>query len=230
MNKTSVRFYILVLSLFTSLSVRAEGKKPDLTFEKLKTQSYKEFLAKSADTEFPTLVHSTENNVIKLGQKEVLVGIYERKDLSKNDENQEVRQVAVGFVKTGMKGDKEIFVKKDIDGFFDDGGSPVKILAVFSATFDKAKDPMLAILTLWDSSIAGGHSVMSQVGIQYEVHPYELGSTTLDFSNYKGSIANKLSTCDCQLFDDNGKKTGEEKAKFKTVKEVKQYLKTIVGQ
>lgn len=119
--------------------------------------------------------------------------------------------------------------RRPIKGFPDEGGSPVKIIDIFTAVFDKSQGPMLAILTEWDSRSAGGNKVMERSGLFYEVHAFELKNNS--FFEYKSKTVDKFRSCDCLLFTvpDNGepKRTGKEKAFAKTKAEVLKRLQSM---
>jgi ASC-1-like (ASCH) protein len=228
--KIKLQLLILLSAIqFILFAYDSKSFAADEFFTKTKGQGYKAFLSQSTPKDFLKLIHATEKNLLKVGRKEILVGVYEsQKSKKSNDQDSDPRQFTYGFVKVNSTDSKEVFVRKIIDSFFDDGGSPIEILAVFSATFESSKEPMLGILTVWDSSIAGGNSAMESSGKMYEVKVYELTSDQV-FKQYKGKIINQLSTCDCQLYDENHKPIGHEKAKFKTIKEVKDLLNKLIG-
>ena len=119
--------------------------------------------------------------------------------------------------------------RRPIKGFPDEGGSPVKIVDIFTAVFDKSRGPMLAILTEWDSRSAGGNRVMERSGLFYEVYAFELKNGS--FIEYKSKTVDKFRSCDCLLFTvpENGspKRTGKEKAFAKTKADVLKRLQSM---
>ena len=143
------------------------------------------------------------------------------------DGDSEPKFLIIAFIKIGKNFHSEdIFLRKTIDSLYYEGGSPQEVLAIFLVNFEITKKKMLAILTLWDSSFAGGHSVMERSGKFYDANLYEL-TTSLQFHHYKGKISDQLSTCDCQIFDQDHRPTGFEKAKFRTVKEVRELIENL---
>lgn len=184
-------------------------------------QGVKEFLTASAPKDRPQISHFTPKP-LKFSEGEILIGVYEPKsDGETAGDDSQYRQFAYGF----FAKDGSLYRRLPVGGLFDDGGSPREVLAVFTAKFEKGSSPQLAVLTKWDSSRAGGHSVMTNSGIFYEVEGYAFDGS--EFKKLKLPIFDELNSCDCTQFDDNGNEKGHTRAKAKDVAGVKRLLGSL---
>lgn len=178
-------------------------------------------------------------SLMKIQGQEMLVGIYEREagfddsgnpwPISSDPGN---RQFAFAFIKN--KNAPTQYTRVPITGFFDDGGSPTNVLAIFSAVFKQKSASKLAFLTQWDSSSAGGHRAMDKVGTWYNVVAFSFESPTT-FKEFKSPAIEKLGGCDCETQNldteegdqAEGFKPEKEYAKARDVKGVKKQLITM---
>jgi hypothetical protein len=218
------RFLVVMLALAAAVNlekeVRAEAAGPQShKLQRKSGQSIRKFLQRNAPRGGDELVHFGRAP-LKMGESEVLVGVYEGgfddKGQPSSGENAN-RQFAFGFARKA--GSQDPYVAFPIVGFFDDGGSPVNVLAVFIANFVAGSPSQLAFLTAWDTSMAGGHSVMEVQGTMYDVLAFDFDPSR-GFTALKSSILRKLSGVD----GEGGKAT---KAKATSVVEVKARLRAL---
>jgi hypothetical protein len=228
-NKQRILVVMLALAMAANLGVevRADAARPQSQkLQRKAGQSIRKFLQLNAPRGGNELVHFGRAP-LKMGESEVLVGVYEggfdAKGQPSSGENAN-RQFAFGFARKA--GSQDPYVSFPIVGFFDDGGSPVNVLAVFTANFVAGSPSQLAFLTAWDSSMAGGHSVMEVQGMMYDVLAFDF-DLSRGFTALKSSILGKLSGVDGESYDKEGTATKALKAKATSVVEVKARLRAL---
>jgi hypothetical protein len=228
-NKRRILVLMLALTMAANqeIEVRAEAARPQAQkLQRKGGQSIRKFLQLNAPWGGADLVHFGRIP-LRIGESEVLVGVYEGgfDDKGRPSSGEHAnRQFAFGFAR--KVGSQDPYVPFPIVGFFDDGGSPVSILAVFTANFAVGSPSQLAFLTVWDSSTAGGHSVMEQQGLVYEVEAFDF-EPSRGFTAVKSSILGKLGGVNGEAYDKEGRATKTLKAKATSVAEVKARLRDL---
>jgi hypothetical protein len=219
--------------LLALLPILTFATVPPPTFNQGKNQSIADFLLSAGPKSESLKLTNYTSSVMNIQNKMMLVAVYESEDgfddkgnLCSSSQGKESanRQFAYAFIK--KENSSLQYMRIPLTYYFDDGGSPTEVLAIFKAKFSSNSEPLLAILYRWNSSSAGGHLVMERLGEFYTVEVFKL-EPNLVFSNVDSSIIKKLGGFEGLVVNEDRNTEKTEKAEAKNVIEIKKQLKKL---